>query len=540
MARTSAPRTTPRRRRRSPSASPTRPAAPSPSADWRCRTRAASASPAPPAPRRRRVAPTATVGKRLQAAIEAAGHASNWELVSAKESATGHPIAVMGPAGRLLRSADPPWRSTCTGPGSTLAAPPSPASASTSSSATGATTPGARRRRPPTTSTPSPRSSARTTSTTATAASAWRWKSWKRARAGRRTRPTRPPPGSQTLTAYRTVHGIVYARGKVGGKKVAFVRQRSTYFHEADSVVGFAQLNEPGVMTGPQGFKQAVSNINFLFNWSYVDSEHIAYALSGWMPQRAKGTSPDFPILGTGKYDWKGYKPEQPHRRLAAVRQTPAGGRPALPRLLEQQAGAGLGRGRRQVQLRAAVPLADDRRQGQGGDQGQEEDDDRPAGPGDGGTGDPGPARLPAAADDLQGDRQAEVGAAAERAGDAAAPGTKHGAHRRDLNRDGVYDENEAVAADGRLVAEAGRRASSSRSSAARPTRRWKGWCEPAATPAARRPNRTSPTAGGATSPRTCATSTGRSRRAPGAASTAAAARSRSAARCSSGRSRRR
>ena len=29
--------------------------------------------------------------------------------------------------------------------------------------------------------------------------------------------------GSQTLVAYRTVHGIVYARGKVGGKKVAFV-----------------------------------------------------------------------------------------------------------------------------------------------------------------------------------------------------------------------------------------------------------------------------------------------------------------------------
>ena len=54
--------------------------------------------------------------------------------------------------------------------------------------------------------------------------------------------------GSQTLTAYRTVHGIVFARGKVDGKKVAFVHERSTYFHEADSVIGFAQLNEPGVV----------------------------------------------------------------------------------------------------------------------------------------------------------------------------------------------------------------------------------------------------------------------------------------------------
>jgi acyl-homoserine lactone acylase PvdQ len=115
--------------------------------------------------------------------------------------------------------------------------------------------------------------------------------------------------GSQALTAYRTVHGIVFARGKVGGRKVAFVHQRSTYFHEADSVVGFAQLNEPGFITGVSGFKKAVSNIGFLFNWAYVDSEHIAYALSGAMPQRSRGTSPDFPILGTGPYDWKGFKP---------------------------------------------------------------------------------------------------------------------------------------------------------------------------------------------------------------------------------------
>lgn len=114
--------------------------------------------------------------------------------------------------------------------------------------------------------------------------------------------------GSQTLTAYRTVHGIVFARGKVQGRGVAFVRQRSTYFHETDSVIGFAQLNEPGFLTGPSAFEKAVSKINFLFNWAYVDSDHIAYALSGAMPQR-QGTSPDFPVLGTGQFDWKGFTP---------------------------------------------------------------------------------------------------------------------------------------------------------------------------------------------------------------------------------------
>jgi hypothetical protein len=118
------------------------------------------------------------------------------------------------------------------------------------------------------------------------------------------------PPGSETLTVYRTVHGIVYARGKVAGKDVAFVSARTTYFHEADSAVGFSELNEPGFVTGPKQFQQAASDIDFLFNWAYVDAEHIAYYMSGALPARAKKTSPDFPVLGTGEYDWQGFDPQ--------------------------------------------------------------------------------------------------------------------------------------------------------------------------------------------------------------------------------------
>jgi acyl-homoserine lactone acylase PvdQ len=118
------------------------------------------------------------------------------------------------------------------------------------------------------------------------------------------------PPGSETLTIYRTVHGIVYARGAVKGQPVAFASARTTYFHEADSAVGFSQLNEPGFVTSPQQFQLAVSHINFGFNWSYADANHIAYYLSGAYPQRAAKTSPDFPILGTGEYDWPGYDPQ--------------------------------------------------------------------------------------------------------------------------------------------------------------------------------------------------------------------------------------
>jgi acyl-homoserine lactone acylase PvdQ len=119
------------------------------------------------------------------------------------------------------------------------------------------------------------------------------------------------PAGSERLTIYRTVHGVVYARGTVNkGQTVAFASARTTYFHEADSASGFSELNEPGFITSPKKFEQAVSKINFGFNWSYVDAKHIAYYLSGWFPKRAPNTSPDFPILGTGEYDWRGFNPQ--------------------------------------------------------------------------------------------------------------------------------------------------------------------------------------------------------------------------------------
>jgi acyl-homoserine lactone acylase PvdQ len=247
-------------------------------------------------------------GAQITRALREGAHASNWELVSAKHSADGHPIAVMGPqvgyfVPQILMEED------LHGPGI---------------DARGASFPGVNLY--------VELGHGRDYAWSATSAGSdnvdtfaevlcrdrfhylyrGRCKPMEKLEKSESWTPNAidsTEAGSQTLTAYRTVHGIVFARGKVGGRKVAFVHQRSTYFHEADSVIGFAQLNEPGFVTGVSGFKKAVSNIGFLFNWAYVDSEHIAYALSGSMPQRSRGTSPDFPILGTGQYDWKGFKP---------------------------------------------------------------------------------------------------------------------------------------------------------------------------------------------------------------------------------------
>jgi len=250
----------------------------------------------------------AGIGAALTRGLDEIGHSSNWELVSAKHSTTGHPIAVMGPqvgyyVPQILMEED------LHGPGI---------------DARGASFAGVNLY--------VELGHGRDYAWSATSASAdnvdtfaevlcrdafhylyrGKCKPMEKLEKSESWSPNAidsTEAGSQTLTAYRTVHGIVFARGRVGKRKVAFVHQRSTYFHEADSVIGFAELNEPGFLTGVQGFKKAVSNIGFTFNWAYVDSEHIAYALSGALPQRAPGTSPDFPVLGTGQYDWKGFKP---------------------------------------------------------------------------------------------------------------------------------------------------------------------------------------------------------------------------------------
>jgi acyl-homoserine lactone acylase PvdQ len=250
----------------------------------------------------------AHIGAAIRKALEGGAHASNWELVSARESKTGHPIAVQGPQ---LGYYDPQifMEEDLHGPGI---------------DARGGAFPGVNQY----VQIGHGRDYA-WSATTATSDNVdtfaevlckdkfhylyngdclpmqklTRRESW----TPNAIDPT--PAGSATLTAYRTVHGIVFARGGVHGKRVAFVHARTTYFHEADSVLGLADLNDPNYMHGVSDFKHAASKINFLFNWSYVDPHDIGYYLSGALPKRSPGTSPDFPLLGTGQYDWQGYDP---------------------------------------------------------------------------------------------------------------------------------------------------------------------------------------------------------------------------------------
>jgi acyl-homoserine lactone acylase PvdQ len=116
------------------------------------------------------------------------------------------------------------------------------------------------------------------------------------------------PAGSETLRAERTKLGLVTARGKVHRKPVAYTSLRSTYFHEADSALGFTALNNPAVVKSPADFQRAVSHIGFTFNWFYIDPKNISYFNSGNNPQRASRVSANFPV--SSRFTWKGFNPD--------------------------------------------------------------------------------------------------------------------------------------------------------------------------------------------------------------------------------------
>jgi acyl-homoserine lactone acylase PvdQ len=113
------------------------------------------------------------------------------------------------------------------------------------------------------------------------------------------------PPGSETLHAERTNLGLVTARATVRGKPVAYTSLRATYFHEADSALGFVDLNDPSKIRSPQDFQRAASKIGFTFNWFYTDHSHIAYFNSGNNPVRPKRTSTHFPV--SSAFAWRNW-----------------------------------------------------------------------------------------------------------------------------------------------------------------------------------------------------------------------------------------
>jgi len=115
--------------------------------------------------------------------------------------------------------------------------------------------------------------------------------------------------GSYTMRVWKTKYGPVEYRATVGGKKVAYTTLRSSYMHEADSIIGFQMLNDPDYVKSPGTFQSAVQHINYTFNWFYADSSHTAYYNSGNNPVRATGVDAEFPVWAQAAYEWKNWDP---------------------------------------------------------------------------------------------------------------------------------------------------------------------------------------------------------------------------------------
>ncbi len=118
------------------------------------------------------------------------------------------------------------------------------------------------------------------------------------------------PAGSETLRTLRTKLGVVVARAKIGGKPYVYTRLRDTYFHEVDpSAQGFADFNNPQKMRTPQDFMRAANEISFTFNWFYADDKHVAYFNSGANPVRPSYVDPNLPTFGRKPFLWRNYNP---------------------------------------------------------------------------------------------------------------------------------------------------------------------------------------------------------------------------------------
>lgn len=107
----------------------------------------------------------------------------------------------------------------------------------------------------------------------------------------------------QAIEAERTLHGPVIARGQIASMPVALVRQRSTFLREADGALTLEALSRNGARTAAE-FRDVFKHMNLTTNWGYINETEIAYYHGGLFPQRPNTVDPDFPVWGTGEWEW--------------------------------------------------------------------------------------------------------------------------------------------------------------------------------------------------------------------------------------------
>jgi acyl-homoserine lactone acylase PvdQ len=111
-----------------------------------------------------------------------------------------------------------------------------------------------------------------------------------------------------------TVHGPVAGYATVGGRRVAISTKRSTHGRELLSALAFQDLNTNRVHD-PRSFFRAMNQLEYTFNWFYADDRDIAMFSSGRLPIRAPDVASGLPTDGSGAHEWRGFEPLSAHVR---------------------------------------------------------------------------------------------------------------------------------------------------------------------------------------------------------------------------------
>ncbi len=118
------------------------------------------------------------------------------------------------------------------------------------------------------------------------------------------------PAGTVTFRKLRTKMGLVAAKATIRGVPVVYTLLRSTYMHELDSAPGFQAFNDPELVHDAASFRQAAAKIGYTFNWFYADDKDITYINTGSNPIRARKVNGLLPIRYTQSREWRGFDPE--------------------------------------------------------------------------------------------------------------------------------------------------------------------------------------------------------------------------------------
>jgi acyl-homoserine lactone acylase PvdQ len=114
------------------------------------------------------------------------------------------------------------------------------------------------------------------------------------------------------LTFRSTVHGPVAGYATVNGTKVAIATDRSTRGSEITAALSFMDLNTNTVHDA-KSFLKSMSTFPLTFNWFYADDKNTAMFSSGKVPLRAANVDLGLPTKGTGDFEWRGFVAAKDH-----------------------------------------------------------------------------------------------------------------------------------------------------------------------------------------------------------------------------------